>query len=190
MTQRSRYLAIQIVTFLRVPGALVAIPFVTNDLWAVALLIYGFCEMTDWLDGYLARRFRQVSRFGKLFDPYCDSVYRLCVFFTLAMVGIFPYWVVWVMALRDVTVSYGRMAAIAHGQIISARMSGKIKAIVQATASLVAVAMRAIPILDDAAIGTITSALAIIVVVITSWSLVDYGLAVIGAIRAPSESQT
>ncbi len=186
MTERARYLVVQIVTAIRVPGALLAIPFVLDGNWIAVLAIYAVCEITDVLDGYLARRFQQVSPFGKLFDPYCDSVYRLSVFFSLAMADIFPYAVVWVMALRDVTVSYGRMAALARGQILSARSSGKIKAIVQAVASLGVVFIRAIE-LDEGFVTTATHAAAYTVIAITLWSMVDYGFAVVRMQRTVDE---
>ena len=182
MSQQSRYLTIQLVTAARIPGALIAIPFVLAGNWIPALVIYVLCEITDGLDGYLARRLGQVSPFGKLFDPYCDSVYRLTVFFSLAMAEGFPqplFWaVVWVMAVRDVTVSYGRMAALAKGHVLAARSSGKLKAIVQAGAALGAVAIRAFGF-DESFVDPATEVFGLAVIGITLWSMIDYGFAVL-----------
>lgn len=191
MRQRSGYLLVQVVTCARIPAALIAIPFVIAGgpaNYAIAFALYLFGEITDVLDGNLARAYKLESQFGKLFDPYCDSVCRLCVFFTLCLpsVGILPPWVVWVMAVRDVTVAYARMAALSHGVVISARLSGKLKAIVQGTAACSVLAIRFLPwfepVIDEMTIG-----FAILVVAVTGWSLVDYTTSVLRMISRMKE---
>ncbi len=185
MTDRGRYLLVQIVTCVRIPAALAAIPFILADTtvgYVIAFSLYLFSEITDIMDGTLARAFKLESPFGKLFDPYCDSAYRLCVFFTLAMVGIFPLWVVWVMALRDVGVAYVRMAAIARGTVVQARLSGKLKAIVQGTAACTIVGIRFVPAFEPL-IPYAYWVFAILVVAVTGWSFLDYGIAVLRAVH-------
>ncbi len=187
MSQRARYLLVQIVTCARIPLALIAIPFVfANSTWGyvVAFVLYLLSEATDIMDGTLARAMKLESPFGKLFDPYCDSAYRLCVYFTLAWPGvdILPLWVVWVMALRDVGVAYVRMAAIARGTVIQARLSGKLKAIVQGTAACTVVGIRFVPAFEPL-IPYAYWTFAILVVAVTGWSFLDYGFAVLRAVR-------
>jgi CDP-diacylglycerol--glycerol-3-phosphate 3-phosphatidyltransferase len=182
MGRRPGYLLLQIVTCARVPAALIAIPFVLEGgsfNYAIAFALYLASEISDILDGNLARALKLESQFGKLFDPFCDSIYRLCVFFTLATAGIFPLWVVWVMAVRDVTVAYGRMAAILRGHVVAARISGKLKAVIQGGAACTALGIRFVPGFGPA-IGWMTTTMAIIVVAVTAWSMLDYAS---GALR-------
>jgi cardiolipin synthase (CMP-forming) len=70
------------------------------DGWAVLLLmVSGF---TDYLDGYLARRLRQISRIGQLLDPAADRLYTVATLVGLAIRDIVPWWLVILLLLRDV----------------------------------------------------------------------------------------
>ena len=70
-----------------------------EDAWALVLLmVSGF---TDWLDGYLARRLNQFSRFGQVLDPVADRLYILAVVVGLGLREIIPWWVVIILPLRD-----------------------------------------------------------------------------------------
>jgi cardiolipin synthase len=69
------------------------------DGWAVALLVVaGF---TDWLDGYLARRWNQITRVGQLLDPVADRLYILATLIGLLLRGIVPAWLVLLLISRD-----------------------------------------------------------------------------------------
>lgn len=70
------------------------------DGWAVILLaVAGF---TDWLDGYLARKWRQITRVGQLLDPIADRLYILATLIGLLIRGILPWWFVVLLVSRDV----------------------------------------------------------------------------------------
>ncbi|MEZ5119177.1 MAG: CDP-diacylglycerol--glycerol-3-phosphate 3-phosphatidyltransferase [Candidatus Nanopelagicales bacterium] len=69
------------------------------DGWAVALLmVAGF---TDWLDGYLARKWNQITRVGQLLDPVADRLYILATLIGLLLRGIVPAWLVLLLISRD-----------------------------------------------------------------------------------------
>ncbi|MEZ5186249.1 MAG: CDP-diacylglycerol--glycerol-3-phosphate 3-phosphatidyltransferase [Candidatus Nanopelagicales bacterium] len=69
------------------------------DGWAVVLLaVAGF---TDWLDGYLARRWHQITRVGQLLDPIADRLYILATLVGLLIRGIVPWWFVVALVSRD-----------------------------------------------------------------------------------------
>ncbi|HRY11531.1 MAG TPA: CDP-diacylglycerol--glycerol-3-phosphate 3-phosphatidyltransferase [Candidatus Nanopelagicales bacterium] len=69
------------------------------DGWAVALLVVaGF---TDWLDGYLARKWNQITRVGQLLDPVADRLYILATLIGLLLRGIVPAWLVVLLISRD-----------------------------------------------------------------------------------------
>lgn len=70
------------------------------DLWAVGLLVVS--GVTDWLDGFLARRWDQRSLLGQLLDPIADRLYLLAVVIGLAMRDVIPWWLAVLLPLRDV----------------------------------------------------------------------------------------
>ena len=141
---RHRFYLIQAVTTSRVilAGSF-ALVHLTMDQGAarlvIALVLLGLGEITDLLDGMLARRWRQVSRWGQMFDPYADSVSRIIVYWALACSGTCLALVPLVMALRDITVVYARVVLAQHGRSIAAAWAGKAKAVAQALGAFILV---------------------------------------------------
>jgi cardiolipin synthase len=70
------------------------------DVWAVVVLVIG--GATDWLDGKLARSWHQRSRLGQVLDPLADRLYIVATLVGFAMRGIVPWWLVILLAARDV----------------------------------------------------------------------------------------
>ncbi|MCC6496839.1 MAG: CDP-alcohol phosphatidyltransferase family protein [Propionibacteriaceae bacterium] len=70
------------------------------EIWAVVVLIIG--GATDWLDGKLARSWHQRSRLGQVLDPLADRMYILAILIGFAIRGIVPWWLVVLLAARDV----------------------------------------------------------------------------------------
>lgn len=106
-------------------------------LWllvALAGLIVG--ELTDFLDGTIARRMGTVSNVGKLIDPMSDSLFRMCVFITFLSVGWADLWMVCLIFARDIVVAYLRVFTALQQVVLAARQSGKIKAIAQAVCQI------------------------------------------------------
>jgi cardiolipin synthase len=79
------------------------------DDWAVALLIVA--GLSDWLDGKIARALNQASRLGQLLDPAADRLYIVSTIVALAIRGIIPWWLVAVLAVRELTVG-GALAVL------------------------------------------------------------------------------
>jgi Phosphatidylglycerophosphate synthase len=74
----------------------------TADYWAVALLIVA--GLSDWLDGKIARALNQTSRLGQVLDPAADRLYIAATIVALGVRAIIPWWLVAVLALRELTV--------------------------------------------------------------------------------------
>lgn len=146
-----KYRFVLIITAARIPfAAIFAIIFlnympsnsiqynVLNYKWfAMAcafLMILG--EITDFIDGMLARKLDVVSEAGAMLDPYADSIARIIVFWALAMAGLVTMLVPFVMVFRDITVAYCRIVLGKSGKSVSAKWSGKIKACVQGYGSV------------------------------------------------------
>ncbi|KPK65057.1 MAG: hypothetical protein AMK73_04150, partial [Planctomycetes bacterium SM23_32] len=104
-----------------------------GQTWAIvastALIVA--VELSDLFDGYLARRHDSVSPFGKMFDPYADSISRLTIYWSLAVIGRCVAFLPLVMAVRDVTVGYARIIMTRRGRDVAARRTGKLKALIQ-----------------------------------------------------------
>lgn len=101
----------------------------------IAAGILLLLEVTDMIDGFIARRYKAVSELGSMMDPYADSFTRLIVYSSLAGIGTISFWLPIVMALRDITVSYCRVVFARHGGTSAAKISGKVKAWVQAVSA-------------------------------------------------------
>ena len=94
-----------LLSFLR----LLVMPLVYVDVvdgrYVRALVVLGVLASTDWIDGYVARRFDQTSRLGKLLDPVSDRVLVVLVVVALGVAGIVPWWALAVVLVRDLLVA-------------------------------------------------------------------------------------
>jgi len=147
------------------------------------LVLASLSEISDGLDGYFARRDKTVSVFGKLIDPYADSVFRLTVFFCFAANargGWIPVWMPVLLFYRDVLTGVIRTFAMRKGIAFAARYSGKFKAISQAVALIMTLSLavlfgEGVPAADFARL--VATPLTGIVVVISLGSGIDYFVA-------------
>lgn len=102
----------------------------------VLLFLLSVAELSDAIDGYLARKYNQVSDFGKIFDPMADSITRLSVLLTFTQPPIsLPLGLIFIFLYRDAVISTLRTICALRGFTLAARTSGKIKAVVQAITS-------------------------------------------------------
>lgn len=93
----------------------------------VALIIFILASVTDFIDGYIARNFDQITDFGKFMDPLADKLLVLSAMLWFVEVGQMAAWVVLVVLAREFAVSGLRMVAAPKGVVIAAAWSGKIK---------------------------------------------------------------
>lgn len=115
-----------------------ALPFVLMFLLALS-------ELSDFFDGYLARKFNLVTELGKILDPMADSITRLTILLTFTQGFIrLPLLLVFVFVYRDAMISTLRTVCAFRGVTLAARTSGKIKAVLQA-ASIFAILILMIP---------------------------------------------
>ncbi|NUN50513.1 MAG: CDP-alcohol phosphatidyltransferase family protein [Candidatus Brocadiae bacterium] len=107
--------------------------FFIDSVWGKlgALAISLACELTDLLDGILARRMNLITDFGKLVDPLADSMSRFTFALCLVMAGWGDLWMILVLFYRDSLVASLRVFSAAHSIVMAARSSGKVKAIFQ-----------------------------------------------------------
>jgi CDP-diacylglycerol--glycerol-3-phosphate 3-phosphatidyltransferase len=102
----------------------------------VAAAIFGLASITDWLDGYLARRRKEVTTLGQMMDPIADKLLTSAAFISLIQMGLAPAWMVAVIIGREFAVTTLRSIAYARGTVIPASPLGKVKMIAQVVAIL------------------------------------------------------
>lgn len=109
---------------------------------AAALFLFVLAALTDWADGYLARRYGLITVFGKIMDPVADKVMTLSAFFALASEGFFPFLLVVLVALREIVVTVSRIFRVTKGQVIPAETLGKLKTVIQMGTIMLALLIR------------------------------------------------
>ena len=92
-----------------------------------ALGIFIVASVTDFVDGYSARHYNQVSDFGKFLDPLADKLLTLAAMCMFCQWGKFPAWALMIVLTREFAVSGLRMVAGPKGKVIAAGKSGKFK---------------------------------------------------------------
>lgn len=102
----------------------------------IGAAIFGIASLTDWLDGYLARRRQQVTTFGQLMDPLADKLLITAALVSLVQMDLAPAWMVAVILGREFAVTVLRSIAYARGVTISASPLGKFKMASQVVAIL------------------------------------------------------
>ena len=123
------------------------LPFSGAASFAFVLFIVG--ALTDWADGYFARKQGLVSNFGKLMDALTDKVFMVGLFISLLVIGILPEWTLPLLLLilsREFLITGLRLVAASDGVVLSAEKSGKHKTVSQMVAAILllsAVAVRA-----------------------------------------------
>ena len=130
----------------------------------IAAAIFFIASLTDFLDGYLARKNNLVTNFGKIMDPFADKLLVLTALIYLAIEHTIPGWIVIVIIARELLVTSLRALAADNGIILAARNLGKYKTVSQMLAIIFLII----------GIHTIGMILLYIAVALTIISLVDY----------------
>jgi CDP-diacylglycerol--glycerol-3-phosphate 3-phosphatidyltransferase len=98
--------------------------------------IFALASLTDWLDGYIARRRKQVTTLGQLLDPIADKLLTAAAFISLVQMGAAPAWMVAVIIGREFAVTGLRSIAYSRGVVIASSSMGKAKMTSQVVAIL------------------------------------------------------
>lgn len=93
------------------------------------LIVFSIAAITDFFDGYFARKYDLVTTFGKFVDPLADKMLTITAY--LFLIPRIPAWVVWIVVLREITISGFRILAASEGVTIAASIWGKAKTVTQ-----------------------------------------------------------
>lgn len=100
-----------------------------GEVWAA--LIFVFAALTDSLDGYIARKNKDITRLGKLMDPLADKLLITSAMISLVALGTLSPWIAFLIIGREFAVTGLRLIAAAEGIVITANRWGKLKTIAQ-----------------------------------------------------------
>ena len=144
---------------LNLPNALTVLRIFLVPLLVVVLLtrfeghvyfgaaIFALAVLTDYLDGFFARRRNEVTRLGILLDPLADKLLTAAAFLSLVEMGLVPAWVVMIILARELAVTGLRNVAAGRGILIEASALGKGKMATQVVAIFLLLLSRPFPIL-------------------------------------------
>lgn len=100
------------------------------DPWMIsAFIVFVVASVTDFIDGYIARKYKQVSDFGKFLDPLADKLLTIASMIVFCEWGKFPAWALMIVLTREFAVTGLRLVAVAKGTVIAAGWSGKVKTV-------------------------------------------------------------
>ena len=136
-------------------------------LWMyISLAIFILASVTDFVDGYIARHYNQVTDFGKFLDPLADKLLTIAAMCIYCEWGIFPAWALMIVLTREFAVTGLRLVAVQKGTVIAAGWSGKVKTASTMVGLCAMMALPGIPVLNTIVIGMI--------VVTTLYSGIEY----------------
>ena len=138
-----------------------------SNVWMyVSLAIFIIASLTDFVDGYIARHYNQVTDFGKFLDPLADKLLTIAAMCMFCQWGVFPAWALMIVLTREFGVTGLRLIAVQKGTVIAAGWSGKVK-----TASTMIGLCAVLVFPENAALLWVVTA---VIVVTTVYSGVEY----------------
>lgn len=140
----------------------------------LGLAVFIIASVTDWLDGYLARKNNQITSFGKFMDPLADKMLTTAALLVLMADKWVSAWVLMIVLTREFMVMGIRLAAVTEGKVIAASIWGKAKTVSQMLAIIISIILISIPGIDKSVCYIIINILIWISTVLTVVSGIDY----------------
>ncbi|MCM1322306.1 MAG: CDP-diacylglycerol--glycerol-3-phosphate 3-phosphatidyltransferase [Bacteroides sp.] len=154
--------------------------YIEAVLMCILLLVLSFAEFTDYLDGFFARKNKEVSDFGKLYDPFADILLHITTFCCCAAAGYMPVWILALILYREFAMMFLRMIAVKKGIAIAARMGGKAKTVLYVVSGLFSIAIETVkrlslPIdVNSSALPIAATVLFVLSLIASYASFIDY----------------
>ena len=134
-------------------------------MW-LSLAVFIIASVTDWVDGYIARKYGQVSDFGKFLDPLADKLLVIAAMAMFCQWGQIPAWALMIVLTREFAVTGLRLVAVGKGKVIAAGFSGKVKTASTMVGLCAMMAFPTVPVLSRLVLA--------VIVVTTVYSGVEY----------------
>ena len=130
-----------------------------------ALVIFILASVTDFIDGYVARHYNQITDFGKFMDPLADKLLVVSAMLWFIESGQMPAWAVLIVVAREFAVTGLRLVAVDNGRVIAAGWSGKVKT----ASTMVCIVLMFLPIPAELNLACVA-----VIVLTTIYSGVEY----------------
>ncbi|MGD1997687.1 MAG: CDP-alcohol phosphatidyltransferase family protein [Candidatus Dependentiae bacterium] len=143
----------------------------TTHHWYLGALLFTLANITDFFDGYFARKYNAASKTGTYLDALADKVLVISTYAAFAQEGLIWWWVVAIILLRDVAVTWLRSWLLARGRQLTTSWFAKCKTVVQFSAAYIFIALALWPMPYGMIITTATS---LVVAVLTVLSGLTY----------------
>ena len=139
----------------------------TPNVWMwLSLAVFILASITDFVDGQIARKYNQISDFGKFLDPLADKLLTIAAMTMFTEWGMMPAWALMIVLTREFAVTGLRLVAVGKGKVIAAGWSGKVKTASTMIGLCIWMAFPTFPVL-----GWVITA---VIVVTTVYSGVEY----------------
>ena len=125
-------------------------------MW-LSLAVFIIASLTDFVDGYIARRYNQTTDLGKFLDPLADKLITIAAMVMFCEWGVFPGWALMLVLTREFAVTGLRLIAVQKGTVIAAGWSGKVKTASTMVGLCAMMALPGIDILNWVVIGLIVA---------------------------------
>ena len=137
----------------------------------LALVLFIVASVTDFVDGYLARKYQKITNFGKYMDPLADKLLVFSALMMFVQTGVMPTWIAMLVLARELLITGLRTLAAEQKIVMAADLSGKIKTTVQ-TFSIIFLMTP----LAAYTVGPVSLSMAVnyLILAVTIWSGVDY----------------
>jgi len=140
---------------------------VAGNLWLIlGLAVFIIASLSDYVDGHIARKYHQVTDFGKFLDPLADKLLTIAAMVMFCQWGRMPAWALMIVLTREFAVTGLRLVAVGKGNVIAAGFSGKVKTASTMVGLCFMIAFPGVPWLDTL-VNTV-------IVVTTLYSGVEY----------------
>jgi len=120
-----------LIRFILIPIIAYLLYLNNGNLIILSITLFIFAIWTDWIDGYIARKYKQQTTFGTFMDPLVDKTLVLTILFIFADLDLIPVWIVLLLLFREFLVTGVRQVCSSTGKVVGANWMGKSKFILQ-----------------------------------------------------------
>ena len=178
LTMGRLFLTALFVAVMSIPDQLLKSIHLLDYRITIAILFFLIASLTDFLDGYIARKLKLVTDFGKLMDPLVDKILTSAVFIILTQENMIPAWITITIISREFLVTGLRLLASNQGKVLSADSLGKWKTtsqIIVASFFLIALgsnepALKCLEFIDQPMIGNFLIIICTTITIVSGWS--------------------
>lgn len=149
-------------------------PTMGITLRLVSLIIFIVASLTDFFDGYIARKYNLITDFGKIMDPLADKILVISALVVFVQLNYIPAWMSIIVLAREFLISGIRILAAAKGEVIAAGNLGKYKTTSQMIVVIISLLIGPISFNFSNWTFTVSEALMLIPVILTIWSGWEY----------------